>query len=64
MELIARYTQQKLGKLKMNREQLIGLIQSDAKFIDERADSAEQAALIYSPTAPTFPYLVRPDGQT
>jgi type I restriction enzyme R subunit len=25
----------------MNREQLIGLIQSDAKFIDEREDIAE-----------------------
>lgn len=34
--LIARMTQQKPGKLTLNREQLIGLIQSDAKFIDER----------------------------
>ena len=41
MALIARYTQQKPGKLKMSREQLIGLIQSDAKFIDEREDIAE-----------------------
>lgn len=41
MELIARYTQQKPGKLKMSREQLIGLIRSDAKFIDEREDIAE-----------------------
>lgn len=41
MELIARYTQQKPGKLKVDREQLIGLIQSDAKFIDERDDIAE-----------------------
>jgi type I restriction enzyme R subunit len=41
MGLIARMTQQKPGKLTMNREQLIGLIQSDAKFIDEREDIAE-----------------------
>lgn len=41
MGLIARMTQQKPGKLTMNREQLIGLIQADAKFIDEREDIAE-----------------------
>jgi type I restriction enzyme R subunit len=41
MGLIARYTQNLPGKLKMSREQLIGLIQSDAKFIDEREDIAE-----------------------
>ncbi|HEX8301452.1 type I restriction endonuclease subunit R [Sphingomonas sp.] len=41
MGLIARYTQQQPGKLKMNRDQLIGLIQADAKFIDEREDIAE-----------------------
>jgi len=39
--LIARMTQQRPGKLTMNRDQLIGLIQSDAKFIDEREDIAE-----------------------
>lgn len=39
--LIARMTQQKPGKLTLNREQLIGLIQSDAKFIDEREGIAE-----------------------
>ena len=39
--LIARYTQNLPGKLKMSREQLIGLIQSDAKFIDEREDIGE-----------------------
>ncbi len=39
--LIARMTQQGPSKLKMNREQLIGLIQADAKFIDEREDIAE-----------------------
>lgn len=33
--LITRYTQEKPGKEKMSREQLIGLILSDAKFIDE-----------------------------
>jgi type I restriction enzyme R subunit len=41
MALIARYSQQKPGKQKMRREQLIGLIQSDAKFIDERDDIIE-----------------------
>ncbi|MDW6052401.1 type I restriction endonuclease subunit R, EcoR124 family, partial [Klebsiella pneumoniae] len=41
MGLSAKLTQQKPGKLTMNREQLIGLIQSDAKFIDEREDIAE-----------------------
>jgi len=41
MGLIAKLTQQKPGKLSMNREQLISLIQSDAKFIDEREDIAE-----------------------
>ena len=38
MALMARYTQEKPGKQKMSREQLIGLINSDAKFIDERED--------------------------
>ncbi|CZP17325.1 type I restriction endonuclease subunit R [Legionella pneumophila] len=38
MALIAQYSQQKPGKQKMSREQLIGLIQSDAKFMDERED--------------------------
>ncbi|CAI8775711.1 type I restriction enzyme, R subunit [Methylococcus capsulatus] len=41
MALIARYSQQTPDKQKMNRAQLIGLIQSDAKFIDERDDIAE-----------------------
>jgi type I restriction enzyme R subunit len=40
MGLIARYSQQTPGKQKMSRAQLIGLIQSDAKFIDERDDIA------------------------
>ena len=41
MALIARYASQAPGKQKMSRAQLIGLIQSDAKFIDERDDIAE-----------------------
>jgi type I restriction enzyme R subunit len=41
MMLIARYSSQTPGKQKMSREQLIGLIQADAKFIDERDDLAE-----------------------
>ena len=36
MSLIARFTGQDPKKQKMNREQLIGLIESDAKFLDER----------------------------
>ena len=38
MGLIARFTAQTPGKQKMSREQLVGLIQSDAKFMDERED--------------------------
>lgn len=41
MALIARYSSQTPGKQKMSREELIGLIQADAKFIDERDDIAE-----------------------
>ena len=41
MALIARSTEQPPGKLTLNREQLIGLIQSDSKFLDEREDIAE-----------------------
>jgi type I restriction enzyme R subunit len=41
MGLIARMTQQKPGPTAMSRERLIGLIQSDAKFLDERDDIAE-----------------------
>jgi type I restriction enzyme R subunit len=36
MALLARFSQQTPGRLKMNRDQLIGLIQADAKFMDER----------------------------
>ena len=41
MGLIARYAQQDPSKQKMSREQLIGLIQSDAKFMDSREDIIE-----------------------
>jgi type I restriction enzyme R subunit len=40
MGLISRFSQQGPGKQKMSREQLIGLIQSDAKFMNEREDIA------------------------
>ena len=41
MALITRYASETPGKRKMSREQLIGLIQSDAKFIDTRDDIAD-----------------------
>lgn len=41
MGLISRFSQQGPGKQKMSREQLISLIQSDSKFINEREDIAE-----------------------
>jgi type I restriction enzyme R subunit len=40
MGLIARYSESVPGKQKMSRAELIGLIQSDAKFMDEREDIA------------------------
>lgn len=40
MKLIATYTEATPGKQSMTRAQLIGLIQADAKFIDEREDIA------------------------
>lgn len=40
MGLIARYSEATPGKQKMSRDQLIGLIQSDAKFMDERENIA------------------------
>jgi len=40
MLLISRFTEQTPGKQKLSREQLIGLIQSDAKFMDEREEIA------------------------
>lgn len=41
MQLIARYAQQTPSQQTMSREALIGLIQSDAKFLDEREDIAQ-----------------------
>ncbi len=41
MKLIVRYSGQDPKKLTISREQLIGLIQSDAKFLDEREEIAE-----------------------
>jgi type I restriction enzyme R subunit len=40
MGLIARFSAKDPGKSKMSREQLIGLISSDAKFMNERDDIA------------------------
>ncbi|RMS51427.1 DEAD/DEAH box helicase [Pseudomonas amygdali pv. photiniae] len=40
MGLMSRFSQQEPSKQKMSREQLIGLIQADAKFINEREDIA------------------------
>ena len=40
MGLMSRFSQQGPGKQKMSREQLIGLIQADAKFMGEREDIA------------------------
>jgi len=41
MKLIADYSGKAPGKASMSREQLIGLIASDAKFMDEREDISE-----------------------
>ena len=41
MKLIAKYSGQDPTKLTISREQLIGLIQSDAKFLDEREEITE-----------------------
>jgi len=46
MGLIARFSQQAPGKQKMSREQLIGLIQSDAKFMNDREDIAAYIATL------------------
>ena len=46
MGLITRYSAKGPGKSKMTREQLIGLISSDAKFIDERDDIAAYIATL------------------
>ena len=39
--LIAKFSQKEPGKSKMTREELIGLISADAKFMNERDDIAE-----------------------
>ena len=41
MKLIARFSEKEPKKLKITREQLIGLLVSNAKFIDEREDLVE-----------------------
>ncbi|MEI8294563.1 MAG: type I restriction endonuclease subunit R [bacterium] len=41
MGLIAKFSEKGPGKSKMTREQLIGLISADAKFLNERDDIAE-----------------------
>jgi len=46
MGLISRFSQQTPGKQKMSREQLIGLIQSDAKFMNEREEIAAYIATL------------------
>jgi len=44
--LMSRFSQQEPGKQKMSREQLIGLIQADAKFLNEREDIAAYIATL------------------
>ncbi|MDD5208940.1 MAG: type I restriction endonuclease subunit R [Elusimicrobiales bacterium] len=46
MGLIAHYSQQAPGKQRLSREQLIGLISSDAKFMNEREDIAAYIATL------------------
>jgi type I restriction enzyme, R subunit len=46
MRLIARFSAQGPGKSRMTREQLIGLISSDAKFMDENEDIAAYIATL------------------
>lgn len=46
MGLITRYSQQAPGRQRMSREQLIGLISADAKFMDEREDIAAYIATL------------------
>jgi type I restriction enzyme R subunit len=41
MKLIAKYSTQDPKKVQISRDQLIGLIQSDAKFLDEREEITE-----------------------
>lgn len=44
--LMSRFSQQDPGKQKMSRDQLIGLIQADAKFMNERDDIAAYIATL------------------
>jgi type I restriction enzyme R subunit len=46
MGLIARFSQQTPGKQRMSREQLVGLIVSDAKFMNERENIAAYIATL------------------
>ena len=46
MGLIARFSAKGPGKSKMTREELIGLISADAKFMEERADIADYIATL------------------
>lgn len=46
ISLIARFTEQTPGKQKMSREQLVGLVQSDAKFMDEGEEIAAYIATL------------------
>ena len=46
MKLIAKYSGQDPKKVTITREQLIGLIQSDAKFLDERKEITEYVRLL------------------
>ncbi|MEQ1681595.1 MAG: type I restriction endonuclease subunit R, partial [Nitrospira sp.] len=46
MGLIAKFSEKGPGKSKMTREQLIGLISADAKFMDEREDIAAYIATL------------------
>ncbi len=46
MGLMSRFSQQEPSKQKMSREQLIGLIQADAKFINERDDISAYIATL------------------
>jgi type I restriction enzyme R subunit len=46
MGLIARFSAKGPGKSKMTREELIGLISADAKFMNERDDIAEYIATL------------------
>ena len=55
MKLIAKYSGQDPKKLTISREQLIGLIQSDAKFLDEREEITEYVRSLKEGEASTRP---------